>query len=242
MSSQCLLDKMETDDPTENSQTFYGCNACNRLAKSTKRSTCGHTVFVFKSFIHSRVTKELCRILGIIIGVVTFIIGLRYRHECHFEPAIPVFLMVLGSVLFLQTVFRTLLLFRPKVKVLEGEREGLDTPGTLIKIQVLFLILWVMAGSVWIYSAKGIVQFHNPKTRNFCDKTVFWTSFGMVTASYTLTILIVCYFITTYIVLRLKTKQESERKSSENSVYSNNNFKCNKKSSDVTVDGIMSLA
>ncbi|KAK6188418.1 hypothetical protein SNE40_004595 [Patella caerulea] len=208
MATQCLLDNLETGELPDDAPAVYGCDGCSRLAKSSKRSPCGHSIFIFKSLLYNKVTREVCRACGIALGIGTFIIGLRYRNSCHFEPAIPIFLMVFGSVLALQTVFRTILLCRPKIKVVEGEAEGLDPLAMLIKIQTLFLVLWILAGSVWIYSAKGIVQFWQLEISNYCNVTVFWTSFGVVTSAYCSVFLVIIYFVLTYTVLKLNTDQK----------------------------------
>ena len=146
-----------------------------------------------------------------IIGIVIFVlmlsipiamlaIGARYRHflYCPIQPRISVFLIVGGSVLLcwiiLTIVLSLLTMFfaykRSIVSVI-----GVGIMSVLIVLIQIFLIIWLIVGSVWTFGIRNRVQHIINYPFNFpvyCDKTLYQATFAFIIILYIFFVLQIC--------------------------------------------------
>ncbi|XP_041360083.1 transmembrane protein 272-like isoform X2 [Gigantopelta aegis] len=141
------------------------------------------------SVTNNPVCKVFFRCICFGVSAAFLFIGFKYRDRCPLEPAIPVFLSVEGGALTLLCVLWTL----------HGRREpqpsadnSLDSCGILIKIQIIFLVFWTIAGSVWIYAEQENANLLDPGGTDFCEPFVYWVAFGVVTFLYATVVFAAC--------------------------------------------------
>ncbi|XP_071118081.1 transmembrane protein 272-like [Haliotis cracherodii] len=197
MDAQCLLGVGDVVD--EGAQ--YVCCAKNRNAaqeiKKRKHSPFRVSYLFLRDCFRNRVIRECVRFCSICITVSMLFIGIQKKELCPFEPAIPVFLLVDGSILALHTGISAIRLCVERKKCSDSDINRLDNTSILLKILVLFLVLWNLAGSVWIYSVEKIVQFHDSIRTTYCDVTAYYFAFGLVTSAYIVVGLIIVFVLLT---------------------------------------------
>ncbi|XP_046372492.2 transmembrane protein 272-like [Haliotis rufescens] len=197
MDAQCLLGVGDVVD--EGAQ--YECCGKNRNAaqgiKKRKHNPFRVSYLFLRDGFRNRVIRECVRFCSICITVSMLFIGIQKKELCPFEPAIPVFLLVDGSILALHTGISAIRLCVERKKCSDSDINRLDNTSILLKILVLFLVLWNLAGSVWIYSVEKIVQFHDSIRTTYCDFTAYYFAFGLVTSAYIVVGLIIVFVLLT---------------------------------------------
>ncbi|XP_067678397.1 transmembrane protein 272-like [Haliotis asinina] len=201
MDTQCLLgvnDVVEEETKEENTDVICGQFRHTRDGSMKRRRNPLRVSYLFLRYVFkNRVLRECVRFCSICITVSMLFIGIQKKELCPFEPAIPVFLLVDGSILALHTGISALRLCMEKKKSSDPDIDRLDNTSILLKILVLFLVLWNLAGSVWIYSAEKIVQFHDSIRTTYCDITAYYFAFGLVTSAYIVVGLIFVFVLLT---------------------------------------------
>ncbi|XP_076138037.1 transmembrane protein 272-like isoform X2 [Alosa pseudoharengus] len=130
------------------------------------------------SYLSSTPVLVSLELLVFQISIAEIVIGALYLDSCPIQRYIPIYLVVTG-VFTLSLVF---LACRPRHDIdisQDVDRLADEVPNVCICcicsvwhfIISLFLLCWVIAGSVWIYS---IYQpNYNPAEKNYCDKTAY---------------------------------------------------------------------
>lgn len=126
-----------------------------------------------------------------LLSLIVFIVGLRFHHSyfCPVEPKISLFLMIAGVIstqwvilsailsiiTIVQTHFRSLIVISLNIAI-----------ALTIVLMNIFLIIWLIFGSLWTLTVLERVQYVNPNLDTFCDLTLF---------RFTLVYLIVTYIL-----------------------------------------------
>ncbi|CAB4013665.1 Hypothetical predicted protein, partial [Paramuricea clavata] len=122
-----------------------------------------------------------------IIPITIIVIGAVYLDECRIERMIPVFLIVHGSVYLLRYTVTTCL------RVGTKNDEEIDTEKDVDTIRFfnvflffidLFLVIWFIVGSVWVYGHFSDVQYHDSNGPSYCSRVAYLFAFWFTTIHY----------------------------------------------------------
>ncbi|XP_068444414.1 transmembrane protein 272-like [Clinocottus analis] len=112
----------------------------------------------------------------VITSIIHLVIGAVYLNECPRQPYIPIYLLVLGVVCLLMTVFVLPCCDRPEIY-----------SKIWICFVYFFVFCWFIAGNVWIYS---IYEPNYNKTGSsmdsYCNKTLYMFAFWSTNLAYIL--------------------------------------------------------
>ncbi len=127
----------------------------------------------------------------------TFLVfsGAVYLDECHIQRMIPVFLIVYGSVYLLRYTITTCLRCGKKNDDEIEENEDADTFRffqVFLFFVDLFLLIWFLMGSVWVYGNFSDVQYHDRALASHCNGVAYLFAFWFTTIHYI--VLGVCMF------------------------------------------------
>ncbi|CAF1203159.1 unnamed protein product [Rotaria sordida] len=137
------------------------------------------------AFITAFVFIALFALLALIFAVpiVQVYIGFTYKNSCPINHLIPIYLIIAGFV--------TLALL-----IISGIKLCFEESLFWSILQFLFGLVclgWFITGSVWIFRAKGKVQYYYPYYEStFCDYTLFNCAFGTLFISYGFLFGLVC--------------------------------------------------
>jgi len=132
--------------------------------------------------------------LLLVISISVFIIGFYHRHSsyCPIEPKISTFLIIAGSLsvewIILSIILSTITIVRKHI-------QSLILISFIILIAViiimtnLFLVIWVIFGSIWTLKASETVQYTNSHLNTFCRQTLYQFTLGYLFVTYTLSVL-----------------------------------------------------
>ena len=139
----------------------------------------------FKKFmilLGSTAGCTICLAFFFAIPIACIIMGAKYKDDCKAQRYIPIYLIVLGAF----GILRNLVGLYSQVKNrsnAEGEEESNKAKSSFEHCISCFLVIWFIAGNVWIYSAYEPV-YDDVTSPNYCDKTLYLFSFWLTTASY----------------------------------------------------------
>ncbi|XP_067663619.1 transmembrane protein 272-like [Haliotis asinina] len=169
-------------DPTEPPPTYeslYG------RVKAAKTQSTGVPDFL-KRFILLLAGTIGCTILiGLFmaIPVAMIVMGSIHLDNCPAERYIPIYLIVAGSVWSLQSIISLgKRCCSQKSEETEGEEEKKKT-NPFEAILNTFMFSWFIAGNVWVYRTYGHFD-SDPASGNYCDHTLYWFAFWLITATY----------------------------------------------------------
>lgn len=130
----------------------------------------------------STVAYTIVIAIGMAIPVTMIIIGVLFKDECPAETKIPIYLIVAGSTETTKTIFKII----SRCSKSQEKREKDQTkPHPLNTLIGLFNFIWFICGNVWVY---GTTDYNtdDPKTNNYCNATLYWFSFWLITSTYIL--------------------------------------------------------
>jgi amino acid transporter len=100
---------------------------------------------------------------------------------------IPVFLIVFGAVYLLRYTITTCLRCGSKDEDEIDTEKDADTLrffNVILFFVDLFLLIWFIMGSVWVYSNFSDVQYHNSAASSHCSRVAYLFSFWFITIHY----------------------------------------------------------
>ncbi|KAF5298230.1 hypothetical protein FQR65_LT09741 [Abscondita terminalis] len=111
------------------------------------------------------------------------VLGILRKDECPVQNKIPLYFIVAGSVGLLS-------------KILPFINRKLDFYfiDVLVSLLYLFEFVWIILGSVWIYSIYP--PNYNPAVGPYCDKTVYLLGFWLLTLQWiflAITFIVICF-------------------------------------------------
>ena len=120
---------------------------------------------------------------------MSYISGVKYKDDCPVERYIPIYLIVLGVF----GVLRNIVGLYNQINKRSGEENEESAKKTSCEgIIDCFLLGWFIAGNVWVYSHFQ-PKYDDPSSSQYCDKTLYLFSFGLITASYALVGFLCCF-------------------------------------------------
>jgi hypothetical protein len=130
---------------------------------------------------------------GIIISIIHLKFGIEYLGQCTIQPMINIYMIVHASVaLFLILLALTgVLIVRHIYSRFEEENKKIARHLILIVviltlIVLLFSFAWLIAGSVWIFSAKinGVQGSDLTATTTYCQSDLYRAAFLLIIIHY----------------------------------------------------------
>uniref|UniRef100_A0AC34QKK9 Uncharacterized protein n=1 Tax=Panagrolaimus sp. JU765 TaxID=591449 RepID=A0AC34QKK9_9BILA len=124
-------------------------------------------------------------ICQLILGFVLIFMGTFNYPFCNIQPMIPVFVIISGILLIINSLFRMLGHF-PTYRKRRNERKStLNQDLCFYAIEGLILlaiIVNVILGCVWVYGSKYYVHFEDGFfEETYCDYTLYWFAWWTVT-------------------------------------------------------------
>ncbi|RNA04446.1 hypothetical protein BpHYR1_036489 [Brachionus plicatilis] len=146
---------------------------------------------------HSSGTQKLSKILIsilffgflIIMPILQIAIGIAYRNDCPANISIPLWLIVEGIFALLLVI--SILFFK-----------YFDC-SLMTSVLGVFLISWLIRGSIWIYGSKSVISFDSEDDRYYCNPVCFNVAFWSITSIWFL----IGFFICTLIVAVVCSKK-----------------------------------
>ncbi|XP_044282724.1 transmembrane protein 272-like [Varanus komodoensis] len=124
------------------------------------------------SFGHG-ILMALGKVLFAALPVAGIAIGATYLGQCPRQPLLPVYLVVLGSVVLL-------LLLLSCTPCEDGTGQPSACARCCQGSCILFLFCWFIAGNVWIYPIYP-PDYEDPGHPRFCQQVLFLFAFGITT-------------------------------------------------------------
>ncbi|XP_046852795.1 transmembrane protein 272-like isoform X2 [Xenia sp. Carnegie-2017] len=136
-------------------------------------------------------TIATCFLLALPTAMI--VIGVHFRHNCPVEPFIPIYLIIAGSCGLLKCLTLSFEKFKScnttqEQAFVENYSSNEDLSNTskfMDGLLNIFMFTWFIAGNVWVYSHyKPNMKPSSKNLSNYCDPTVYWFAFWVVTVSY----------------------------------------------------------
>lgn len=126
-------------------------------------------------------------ILCISIPIACIVIGAMNLHNCTIERYIPIYLIVSGSFGLVKAIISTICTIKNKTSEdHEDDGQAQNKTNPVEQIINIFLFAWFIAGSVWVYSIYGKVNYDDETSILYCDKTAYLFTFILITITYAL--------------------------------------------------------
>ncbi|XP_038642786.1 transmembrane protein 272-like [Scyliorhinus canicula] len=120
------------------------------------------------------------KLLTLILGIACITIGAIYLDSCTKQYMIPIYLIVSGST----TIFFLMISLIPCPPNDESNNSILLKIGRVCdRLELLFSIIWFIAGNVWIYSIYK-PEYIDQSSPDYCNKTLYLFAFWTNTAIY----------------------------------------------------------
>ena len=150
------------------------------------REESSNVVEFFKKFmvlLGSTAGCTICLAFFFAIPIACIIIGARYKDECAVQRYIPIYLIVLGSFGILRNLVGLYSQVKNRSNAEGDEDEANKAKSSFEHCISCFLVIWFIAGNVWIYSVYEPDYIH-VGSPEYCNKTLYLFSFWLTTASY----------------------------------------------------------
>ncbi|XP_063412963.1 transmembrane protein 272-like [Mytilus trossulus] len=143
----------------------------------------GNVDFARKSIgiVCNSVIATVFLVVSITVPIAAIVIGGLYLHDCPKQKYIPIYLIVFGAF----SIVKALSSLRDKCKASNnaGEQEENKPKGACDAIIGLFLCIWFMLGSVWVYTTYK--HFSTDESSDeYCQPTLFSFSFWLITGQF----------------------------------------------------------
>ncbi|KAE9553501.1 hypothetical protein FO519_003293 [Halicephalobus sp. NKZ332] len=176
-----------TTDPSENS--YNTRKTFDKLADVYSDS--GDTVQFasnIRTFFADNVPQGvwiLFLVVQLIIGFTILFIGTFNFPFCYIQPMIPVFMIIAGVLLIINSLVRMIGHF-PASKKPRGDKKARLTSALcyygLEGMILLAIVINVILGCVWVYGSKYYVHFEEGFFEDhYCDWTLYWFAWWTVT-------------------------------------------------------------
>ena len=135
--------------------------------------------------VTNQVLTNILHVISLIIPIGMLVIGIIYKDQCKIHQQIPIWLIVAGiggitnGLLNLTSNAISCIRFR-----ITGETAGQRLISCITTILGLFLFIWLVLGSVWVYRIHKMVVFNDFDAANYCNKICYSFSFWSITVTW----------------------------------------------------------
>jgi hypothetical protein len=179
-------DQSGSDELPPSYDSLYG------QVRAAKAQSSGISDFLKKFFVIIFSTIYCTVVIGIFLAIPVsmIVMGSVYFNDCPCEPFIPLYLVVGGC-------FGVLRNLSSMVQRIKNKRENRNEENAHTNpfdgIVGCFLVAWFIAGNVWIYRTQYKLTY-TPGSPWFCDYTLYWYSFWLITSVYIVAAVSCCCF------------------------------------------------
>jgi hypothetical protein len=136
----------------------------------------------------------ICIAFDLIFTLITLTVGATNLLACPIEPRIPIYLVVLGSI-NLVSVCLTIVASFLHIKEKDDNIIGffyVTLSAIIIIIFQLFNFIWLILGTVWLFSVFSQVEYTDMNNPNYCQQKIYQYTLASIILQYIIPILICC--------------------------------------------------
>ncbi|CAF0925537.1 unnamed protein product [Brachionus calyciflorus] len=135
-------------------------------------------------------------IFFIIVPILKIIVGITYRDECPINLSIPLWLIIDGIFFILLVI--SIIFFK-----------YFDC-SLLTSVLVVFLVSWLVRGSVWVYGSRKNVKFNPLMTEYYCNPILYDLAFWTITVTWSLVASMIVSFILAVACTKTQNTEEND--------------------------------
>ncbi|KAK4881131.1 hypothetical protein RN001_004450 [Aquatica leii] len=123
------------------------------------------------SQVKSKTNHPICSVSLVVflcLNIAMLVVGILRKDDCPIQNKIPLYLLVAGAVGLMS-----------KILPFINRKFDFCCVDVLVSLLYLFEFVWIILGSVWIYSIYP--PNFDPSAGEFCNKTVYLLSFWLLT-------------------------------------------------------------
>jgi hypothetical protein len=137
----------------------------------------------------------ICLVFDLIFTLIVLGIGASNQSSCPIEPRIPIYLIVYGSINLVSLCFSFL------ACIIHHRNKGRNVIGfyyvhcsaMIIIFLQLFNFIWLIIGSIWVFSIFNDVQYTNVnETTTYCQQNIYQFTVVAIILQYVLPIVLCC--------------------------------------------------
>lgn len=117
--------------------------------------------------------------------ILQIVIGIKHLNDCPFNISIPLWLIIEGIfVIFLVISIAFFKYFDCSL---------------MTTVLAVFLISWLIRGSIWIYGSKKEISFNPANDKYYCNPICYNVAFWSITSIWSLIAFFICGIVTAVI-------------------------------------------
>lgn len=137
----------------------------------------------------------ICTAFDLIFTLITLVIGATNMYSCPVEPRIPIYLVVCGVMNLTSILFSIMGSFLHIKKIDDHNVFGyfyITAAALMIIILQIFNFIWLIIGTVWVFSVFNQVEYEQLNAKNYCQRNVYQYSLASVILQYMFPLAICC--------------------------------------------------
>jgi len=134
----------------------------------------------------------ICTAFDLIFTLITLVIGCSNVSACPIEPRVPIYLVVSGAINLTSVLFTIVASFL-HIKEKDDNIIGffyVTFSAVIIMIFQLFNFIWLILGTVWLFSVFNEVQYGNMNEKTYCQGNVYQYTLVSIILQYIIPVLI----------------------------------------------------
>lgn len=136
----------------------------------------------------------ICTAFDLIFTLITLVIGGTNLSACPIEPRVPIYLVVSGTINLISITF-TIVASVIHIKEKDDNIIGffyVTSSAIIIIIFQLFNFIWLILGTVWIFSVFNEVQYTTMSEKTYCQQKVYQYTLVSIILQYIIPFIICC--------------------------------------------------
>jgi hypothetical protein len=134
----------------------------------------------------------ICTAFDLIFTLITLVIGCSNVSACPIEPRVPIYLVVSGAINLASVLFTIVASFL-HIKEKDDNIIGffyVTFSAVIIMIFQLFNFIWLILGTVWLFSVFNEVQYANMNEQTYCQRNIYQYTLVSIILQYVIPVLI----------------------------------------------------
>ena len=137
----------------------------------------------------------ICTAFDLIFTLITLVIGATNLSACPVEFRIPIYLVVC-AVFNLTSIFFTIVGSYLHIKKLDEHNVFgylyITATALVIIILQIFLFIWLIMGTIWVFSVFNRVEYEQLNAKDYCQRNVYQYTLASVVLQYIFPLAICC--------------------------------------------------
>lgn len=136
----------------------------------------------------------VCTAFDLIFTLISLVVGTTNMSACPVEPRIPIYLVVCATINLTSILF-TIIGF---VLHLKGKDEHIfgffyvTAASIMIIILQIVNFIWLIIGTVWVFSAFNEVRYDEINSKNYCQRNLYQYTLASIILQYIIPLAICC--------------------------------------------------